>query len=80
MKIEYHDPATIVGQVSAELKALQDAGKAPKYVDLTVEEYAQLKTDIGAPQNAVVGNILGLPLMVDGKPSAEQAGGRIITA
>lgn len=75
MEIITHVPGGIIDALS---KAIEAAETPPRAVNMTFDEYAQLKEEIGAPPNAVIPQIMGLPLLVDSKPAETVSSGIVV--
>lgn len=75
MNVMYANPESFIGRLAKNIH--DNAGKHPVAVDFTAEEYAQLKEEAGAPPTACIPAVLGIPVLVDGKPAQEQSAGII---
>lgn len=57
MNVKYYGDETLVGQIARRVDALETSGYPIAKVDLTAEEYAQVKRELGTAED-----FLALPL------------------
>jgi len=77
MNIHYAAGTSYVGRIAFNLHSHQ--GMHPTAIDLTEEEYKELKEEAGVPSHAHITDVLGVPITIDGVRS-EQTGPGIIIA